>query len=315
MKKTLKYCGLMLGVLLILLGGVMPTLAKDRVKLNKTKVIMYVGDNEKLILNNTSRVDWKSTNKKVATINSNGKIVAIKEGRCRVIATDKNTKKKYYCTINILPKKITLSLDADIPWNKKKGYTLCTYKSIQQYVLQMYGDRLKLSDSYEPEDTSILSVSTIEKDSFHIHRAGKTVLTVNGTSKKYIYQLEVVERALDYDDLTVSEVAADEDDGVYATENMLNVSEVCKKNPEYPGIWAVADRHNTELKTFRNIKLGSSFYDLCKKYGCGGYTTKKNEEKMKYYVQYFVSLNSFNYRLTFEFDNNDRVNSFSIKKI
>ena len=43
MKRTLKYCALMLGDLLILLVGVMPALAKDRVKLNKTKVNMYVG--------------------------------------------------------------------------------------------------------------------------------------------------------------------------------------------------------------------------------------------------------------------------------
>ena len=43
MKRTLKYCALMLGDLLILLVGVMPALAKDRVKLKKTKVNMYVG--------------------------------------------------------------------------------------------------------------------------------------------------------------------------------------------------------------------------------------------------------------------------------
>lgn len=43
MKRTLKYYALMLGDLLILLVGVMPALAKDRVKLNKTKVNMYVG--------------------------------------------------------------------------------------------------------------------------------------------------------------------------------------------------------------------------------------------------------------------------------
>ena len=47
-----------------------------------------------------SKVTWKSSNKKVATVNKKGKITGVKKGKATIIATYK--KKSYKCTIKIV---------------------------------------------------------------------------------------------------------------------------------------------------------------------------------------------------------------------
>ena len=47
-----------------------------------------------------SKVTWKSSNKKVATVNKKGKITGVKKGKATIIATYKN--KSYKCTIKIV---------------------------------------------------------------------------------------------------------------------------------------------------------------------------------------------------------------------
>ena len=71
--------------------------------ISKKNVSLTVGKSTTLKLNGTKqKVTWKSSNKKVATINSKGKIVAKKTGKTTITATV--LKKKYTCKVTVKAK-------------------------------------------------------------------------------------------------------------------------------------------------------------------------------------------------------------------
>lgn len=74
------------------------------VKLSKSKLTMFKGDEKKLTLKNAKakEVKWSSSDKKVATVKK-GKIKAKKKGTVTITATYKG--KKYKCTVKIKKKK------------------------------------------------------------------------------------------------------------------------------------------------------------------------------------------------------------------
>lgn len=78
-------------------GGVS---AKGRVKLNKKKVTMKVGQKVKLKLKNTKKkVKWKSSKKKVAAVTSKGVVKGKKQGTAKITA--KCGGKKYVCKVTV----------------------------------------------------------------------------------------------------------------------------------------------------------------------------------------------------------------------
>lgn len=81
--------------------GIIPN---PKIKLNATKKTIYTGNTYKLILNNsTEAVTWKSSDKKVATVNKNGTVKGISKGTATITATSKG--KSYTCKITV--KKLT----------------------------------------------------------------------------------------------------------------------------------------------------------------------------------------------------------------
>ncbi len=70
-----------------------------KVKLNKTKLSMNIGESKKLTAKITpenvtdTTIKWKTSNKKVATVDKNGKIIAKKKGTCVITAVTSNGKK------------------------------------------------------------------------------------------------------------------------------------------------------------------------------------------------------------------------------
>lgn len=64
---------------------------------------MYMGETEDNILHTTQKVKWSTSNKKVATVNSKGKITAKNVGKASITA--KVGKKKYICKINVVRQK------------------------------------------------------------------------------------------------------------------------------------------------------------------------------------------------------------------
>lgn len=74
--------------------------AKAKIKLNKKKLTLTVGDTYKLKLKNCKKkIKWSSSKKKVATVNAKGKIKAKKAGT--TIITAKVKGKKYKCRVKV----------------------------------------------------------------------------------------------------------------------------------------------------------------------------------------------------------------------
>lgn len=80
--------------------GILPVQAEAAVKLNKTKATIYVGSSTTLKVSGTkSKAKWSTSNKKVATITSKGKVTAKKAGTATITA--KVSGKKYTCKITV----------------------------------------------------------------------------------------------------------------------------------------------------------------------------------------------------------------------
>ena len=74
--------------------------AASSIKINKKKKTLRVGDKYTLKIKGTSKkVKWTSSNKKVATVNSKGKVKAKKKGTATITA--KVGGKKYKCKITV----------------------------------------------------------------------------------------------------------------------------------------------------------------------------------------------------------------------
>lgn len=106
--------------------------AANKVKISKTKVTMYVGETTTLKVKGTSKkVTWSSSNKKVVTVTSKGKVTAKKKGTATITA--KVSGKKYKCKITVknpyLNKKtVTLNKGKTLTL-KLTGATAKKYKS------------------------------------------------------------------------------------------------------------------------------------------------------------------------------------------
>lgn len=82
--------------------------AKSKVKLNKGKVTLIVGQKTKLKLKNyKKKIKWSSSKKKVATVNKKGVVTAKKKGAAKITA--KAGKKQYICRITVKEKKKNIS--------------------------------------------------------------------------------------------------------------------------------------------------------------------------------------------------------------
>lgn len=81
------------------------SLAAKKVKLNKSSISLYIKKTYTLKLLNIKKkpkVKWSTSNKKIATVSSKGKITAKKAGKCNIYA--KYGKKKYKCKITVKKK-------------------------------------------------------------------------------------------------------------------------------------------------------------------------------------------------------------------
>ena len=107
--------------------------AAKKIKLSKTKVVLYVGEKDYLDLydgkNQVLGLKWTSSNKKVATVDSVGNIKALKAGTTKI--TVKYKKKKYICKVTVkdaLKNHVSYEL-IDIPENKELDRN--NYKAIK----------------------------------------------------------------------------------------------------------------------------------------------------------------------------------------
>lgn len=150
--------------------------AASKVKLNKTKATVYVGKSTQLkVTGTTKKVTWKSSNKKVATVTSKGKVAAKKKGTATITATVSG--KKYTCKITV--KEIALK---SISLNK-------TSLTLDK------GNKYKLTVKYNPSNTTVSknvtwsssnsSVVTVDKvGNISASSAGTATITAKVGTKK-----------------------------------------------------------------------------------------------------------------------------------
>ena len=101
--KSIMACIMSLTLAASALASAPSTSAAKKIKLNKTKITLTVGKSTKLKVNGTkTKVKWSSSNKKVAIVTSNGKVLAKKVGSCKVKA--KVAKKSYTCKVTVKAK-------------------------------------------------------------------------------------------------------------------------------------------------------------------------------------------------------------------
>lgn len=90
---------------LLLVLSISPVQSNAAVKISAKKKTLTVGKSVTLKIKGTKKkVRWSSSNKKVATVSSKGKVKAKKVGK--VTITAKVKKKKYKCKINVKSKKV-----------------------------------------------------------------------------------------------------------------------------------------------------------------------------------------------------------------
>ncbi len=111
------------------------------VKLSATKKTLYTGEKFTLTLKNAkSTVKWKSSNTKVATVDSNGKVKAVGTGTAKITAKYKSA--TYTCKVTVKTPHISC-----------KDVTLYVDGTLQ---LEMFGTK---AEEYKSSNTSVAKVS------------------------------------------------------------------------------------------------------------------------------------------------------------
>lgn len=111
MKNNLKKVISLFLVLLLVIVLVPTTVSATTIKLNKNKVSLEVGKSSTLKVNGTKKVvKWSTSNKKIVTVNSNGKITAKKYGTATITATVGGS--SYTCKVTTKYDKDSMLMDA-----------------------------------------------------------------------------------------------------------------------------------------------------------------------------------------------------------
>lgn len=147
MKKTglfKKACMLMLALTVIGTSVDMSAMnvqaaSAKKITLSATKATVYVGRTTKLTvkkttgLNNSKKVKWSTSNKKVATVKSNGTVTGVKVGKATITATStKNKKVKATCKVTVKgASKVVINSAKTIYLKKGKKTTLKTTVTTQ----------------------------------------------------------------------------------------------------------------------------------------------------------------------------------------
>ena len=175
---------LLVAIVIVLFAGVIipnivPTLNNTisveaaSIRINTTKKTLYVNKTYTLkVLGTTKKATWSSSNKKVATVNSKGKVIAKKAGT--VTITAKIGSKKYKCKVTVKN-----------PCLNVKNLTL--YRG-HTYKLKLYGASGKVtwsSSSTRVATVNLNGVVTPGKSD------GYTIITAKNGTKKYTCQVYV----------------------------------------------------------------------------------------------------------------------------
>lgn len=108
-KSICKLVAIFMAVIMILSFNPVNAQAATKMKINKTKTTIYMGDSTSLKVTGTNKkIKWTSSNKKVATVTAKGKVTAKKVGK--TVITAKVAGKKFKCTVVVKKPCLTASV-------------------------------------------------------------------------------------------------------------------------------------------------------------------------------------------------------------
>lgn len=155
------------------------------VSINKRSTTIKKGNTYKLKIKGTKKqVKWYSSNNKVASVNSSGKVTAKKSGKATITA--KVGKRKYRCVIKVTDPRLN-----------QTSKTLLKGKS---FTLKVYGisGRVKWS-------TSNKKIATVNsRGKVTAKKAGRVTITAKVNGQKIRCNVEVVNKGISRSDITLS---------------------------------------------------------------------------------------------------------------
>lgn len=170
--------------------------AASKVKINKTKATIYVGKTTTLKVSGTSKtVKWTTSNKKIATVSSKGKVTAKKAGNATITA--KVSGKSYKCKVTIKNPSL----------NKSKA----TLEKGKTMTLKLTGATAK---KYASNNKNVATVNS--KGKVTAKKAGTATITCTDSNKK-TYKCKITVKTVtpththDYDYIVVKEPTCTEE--------------------------------------------------------------------------------------------------------
>ena len=89
-------------------GSIGENINVENIELNKKNIELKVGSSQKLIATITPKnatnknLKWKSSDEKIATVDTRGEVKAVKEGKVTIEVTTENGNKKDICAVNVI---------------------------------------------------------------------------------------------------------------------------------------------------------------------------------------------------------------------
>ena len=239
--------------------SVVTTVEAATVKLNKKKATLYVGETLQLKLKGTKKtVKWSSSNKKIATVSSKGKVKAEKKGTATITAKVGN--KKYTCKLTV--KNCTLELKyhsgTEIILGKQEYYwdeiktnaKTIIAKSSDSKVAQVVYENTK---DYKGDDWKCITIYGVQP--------GIATITIEAgeTKKKVTVTVKESEEHIEYEEFNWKE-----DDGY---TNFIDWSIEHYKTEGKTYIVTFKDElEKVEIESNRGIILGSTSNEVIEAY-------------------------------------------------
>lgn len=110
-KKKTCIITMLFAIVITMLAATSTYAAKSKVKLNITKKTVYMDSTFKLKASTKEKVTWKSSDKKVATVDKKGNVHAVNKGKAVITATVAGSKAKAKCTVNVKAAKVKVTLN------------------------------------------------------------------------------------------------------------------------------------------------------------------------------------------------------------
>ena len=135
-----KLVAIFMAVIMILSFNPVNAQAATKMKINKTKTTIYVGDSTSLKVTGTNKkIKWTSSNKKVATVTAKGKVTAKKAGK--TVITAKVAGKTFKCTIVVKKPCLTASVKGNTYKIVLHGGKIKKYTSNKKITIKKINDK------------------------------------------------------------------------------------------------------------------------------------------------------------------------------